>query len=189
MTRTTRTRIVGIALAAGVFVAAGCGDNDTQDVTSDTAADVIESADTIVGDVAEQADQASADLARTLRENGLDSVAALVERVDLASVTDGNDFTFFAPNNEAFTAISADQTAELLSSPGTVADVLRNHFLDEMVMSDDLSDGDQIQPRGGQSFVVTTEGGAVMIGDATVVRADIEAAGGVIHIVDRILLP
>jgi uncharacterized surface protein with fasciclin (FAS1) repeats len=189
MTRSTRTRIAGAALGLGALIAAGCGDNDVQNVTEDTAADVIESADTIVGDVVDQADQATADLASTLRENGLDSVATLVERVDLGAITGGNDFTFFAPNNEAFTAITSDEAADLLSNPTRVADVLRNHLLGEIVMSDELSEMSQIQPRSGQSFAVTTTGGDVSIGDATVVRADIEAAGGVIHIVDRVLLP
>jgi uncharacterized surface protein with fasciclin (FAS1) repeats len=194
MTRSTRSRIVAAAFGTALLVA-GCGsgeDTTVEDlgVDEEEAGDAIESAGSVVEEAAEDADAASADLAQALRDNGLDSLALLVEQVDLESITGGAEFTFFAPNNEAFTAISADETAELLTDPASIGDVLQNHVIqDQVVMAADLSGMDEVTSASGESFVVTVDGDTVMVGDATVVEADIEAAGGVIHIVDRVLLP
>jgi uncharacterized surface protein with fasciclin (FAS1) repeats len=194
MTRSTRSRIVAAAFGTALLVA-GCGsgeDTTVEDlgVDEEEAGDAIESAGSVVEEAAEDADAASADLAQALRDNGLDSLALLVEQVDLESITGGAEFTFFAPNNEAFTAISANETAELLTDPASIGDVLQNHVIqDQVVMAADLSGMDEVTSASGESFVVTVDGDTVMVGDATVVEADIEAAGGVIHIVDRVLLP
>ena len=57
-------------------------------------------------------------------------------------------------------------------------------------MSTDLSDGMMIETVNGESLEVTiNDDGTVMIGDATVVTADIETANGVIHVIDTVLVP
>jgi uncharacterized surface protein with fasciclin (FAS1) repeats len=59
----------------------------------------------------------------------------------------------------------------------------------ETLAAADLSSTEEIEAASGEMLPVTVEGGAVMIGDATVVEADIEAGDGIVHVVDRILLP
>jgi uncharacterized surface protein with fasciclin (FAS1) repeats len=194
MTRSPRTRIAAAAFGTALLVA-GCGSGDDtsiDDLSVDetAAAEAIESADSVLDDVAAEVDETSADLAQALRDNGLDSVALLVEQVDITSLTGGAEFTFLAPNNEAFTAISADETADLLTDPTSIVDVLRNHVVQgEVVMADGLAGMDEFSSLGGESFPVTVDGEIVMVGDATIVQADIEAGDGVVHIVDRVLLP
>jgi uncharacterized surface protein with fasciclin (FAS1) repeats len=181
--RTTGTRALAMGSAALLLFATACGDDDADVGT------VAETADVAVTDAVEQAEATQTDLAATLRNNGLDTVAGFVERVDLSQVFDTDEFTFFAPNDAAFTTLSADEIADLLAEPGTIVDILRNHTLDERVTSTDLTTRGDVTTENGQTLVVSTDGGTVTLDGATVVTTDIDAGGGIIHVVDSLLVP
>ena len=137
----------------------------------------------------EEVDQASEDLAQALRDNGLENIAGLVEQVDVAELTGDEDFTFFAPNDDAFTTLDADEAADLLSDPGQILDVLRNHLLAGTITAEELANLDEVETEAGEQLPVTVDGDVVRVGDVTVVTADIDVAGGVVHVVDGLLLP
>ena len=171
------------------LVGASCGsDDDGASVDLAEVADVADSvADSLV-DGAEVVDSTSTDLAETLRANGLESVAGIVDQVDLSSVL-GDDYTFFAPNDEAFTTLSADETADLLTNPDRILDVLRNHALAEPMTSSELAEMDTVRTEAGNELAVTSDGDVVRIGDATVVSSDLEVGGGSVLVIDGLLLP
>jgi uncharacterized surface protein with fasciclin (FAS1) repeats len=177
------TRALAIGSAALLLVASACGDDDADVGT------VAETADVAVTDAVEQAETTQADLASTLRDNYLDTIAGFVERVDLSQVFDTDEFTFFAPNDAAFTSLSADEIADLLSQPDTIVDILRNHTLDERVTSTDLTTRGEVTTEEGQTLIVTADGGTVTLDGATVVTTDIDAGGGIVHVVDSLLVP
>jgi uncharacterized surface protein with fasciclin (FAS1) repeats len=56
------------------------------------------------------------------------------------------------------------------------------------VMSSDLQDGMMAATVEGSEVTITTEGGA-MVNDANIVQADIEASNGVIHVIDKVIMP
>ena len=197
-------RRFGASVAAAVLVLAGCGADDADeaiddaadavdDVDADSAEQAVEDAaddvDAEADDAAEAAETQSAELAQVLRDNGLSSVASAVEVVDFTELVDAPEFTFFAPNDEAFSSLSADELADLLANPTMVADVLRNHTVAATVPSSDLSDGMEVDTQAGETLTVTIDGDVVMIGDATVVQPDIDVNDGVVHVVDRLLMP
>ena len=197
-------RRFGASVAAAVLVLAGCGADDADeaiddaadavdDVDADSAEQAVEDAaddvDAEADDDAEAAETQSAELAQVLRDNGLSSVASAVEVVDFTELVDAPEFTFFAPNDEAFSSLSADELADLLANPTMVADVLRNHTVAATVPSSDLSDGMEVDTQAGETLTVTIDGDVVMIGDATVVQPDIDVNDGVVHVVDRLLMP
>jgi uncharacterized surface protein with fasciclin (FAS1) repeats len=192
MARSTRSRITNTAFAgiALVAVAAGCGSDDDAITVNETAVgEAVESAGSVVADVAEEAEAAQTDLAQVLRDNGAENIAGLVEQVDISQIIGTEEFTFLAPNDTAFTSLSADEMADLLSDPAGLGDVLRNHVVNERMSSDDLADMDDVRAASGQTLAVVAAGDSVKIGEATVVTADIEAGDGVIHIIDRLLVP
>jgi uncharacterized surface protein with fasciclin (FAS1) repeats len=168
-------------------VTTACGSDDT------TSEPVVDSAAEQVGEVVDSAasevDSTSEDIAQTLRDNGLDSIAAVVEQVDVTEWLGDGDFTFFAPNNEAFMTLDADQTADLLTDPSQILDVLENHTLASTVMADDLATMTSVDTEAGETLEVTSEGDTITVGGVAVVTPDIEVAGGVIHVVDGLLLP
>lgn len=191
-------------LATATLVLAACGGDDpdelvddataaVDDVDADSAEEAVEDAaddvDAEADDAAESAETQSAELAQVLRDNGLSSVASAVEVIDFTELVDAPEFTFFAPNDEAFASLSADELADLLADPTMVADVLRNHTIAATVPSGDLSDGMEVETQAGETLVVGIDGETVMIGDATVVQADIDVNDGVVHVVDRLIMP
>ncbi len=176
-----------LAAAALLAVTTACGSDDTtSDSVVDSAAGQV---DDVVNSAASEVDSTTADLAQTLRDNGLDSIAGVVEQVDVTQWLGDGDFTFFAPNNEAFMSLDADQTANLLTDPTQILDVLENHTLATTVMADELTTMDTVETEAGETLDVTTDGDTVTVGGVTVVTTDIEVGGGVIHVVDGFLIP
>ena len=185
--RLRRAFALPLLAAATIFAVTACGSDESSDgrvldVDAGQVGDVVDSA-------AAEVDQTSADLAQTLRDNGLDSIAGVVEQVDVSEWLGGGSFTFFAPNNEAFLGLAAEQTADLLTNPARILDVLRNHTLEATVDANELTTMQTVETEAGETLAVTTDGADVRVGDIAVVTTDIEAGGGVIHVVDGLLLP
>lgn len=117
-------------------------------------------------------------------------VAALQE-AELVDVLKGEGpFTVFAPTDAAFTALLTElgvSASYLLGHP-QLADILKYHVVSGKVMSTDLSDGMVAPTLNGENVTFTVNGG-VKVNDATVTAADIEASNGVIHVIDKVLIP
>jgi uncharacterized surface protein with fasciclin (FAS1) repeats len=188
-----RARTSRSLIAAGVvasLVAAGCGSDDTASTgidvdTSELEQEIEEGVDSAASEVESSAD----DLAQTLRDNGLDSIAGVVEQVDVTDWLGEGDFTFFAPNDEAFMALGADETADLLTDPAQILDVLENHTLSGTVDADELASMTSVDTEAGNTLAVSVDGDEVRVGDVVVVATGIEVGGGVIHVVDGLLIP
>jgi uncharacterized surface protein with fasciclin (FAS1) repeats len=185
--RTHRGLALPVLAAATLFAVTACGSDDSagDPVVTVDAGEVEDAVDSAAAEV----DATSAEFAQTLRDNGLDSIAGVVEQVDVSQWLGSGDFTFFAPNNEAFMSLTADQTADLLTDPAQVLAVLRNHTLSETVMADELTSMQTVDTQAGDTLTVMSEGATVRVGGVTVVSTDIEVGGGVIHVVDGLLIP
>ena len=160
----------------------GTADDQVVDVDAGQVDDVVDSAVSDVEDTSEE-------LAQTLRDNGLDSIAGVVEQVDVSEWLGDGTFTFFAPNNEAFLGLEAEETADLLTDPAQILDVLRNHTLADTVTAEELTTMETVETEAGSTLEVTTDGDEVRLGDVVIVSTDIEVGDGVIHVVDGLLLP
>ncbi|MEX0286736.1 MAG: fasciclin domain-containing protein [Paracoccaceae bacterium] len=125
---------------------------------------------------------------------GAGSFGTLVAAVQAAGLVDtlkgDGPFTVFAPTDEAFAALPAG-TVETLLKPENkdqLVAVLTYHVVPGKVMSTDLSDGMKAATAQGGKVTIGTEGG-VTVNDANVVTADISATNGVIHVIDKVILP
>lgn len=116
----------------------------------------------------------------------------LVAAVEAAGLTDTlkgeGPFTVFAPTDEAFAALPEGTVEGLLEDPEALAAILTYHVVPGAVMSGDLSDGMTATTANGADVTIMTEGG-VMVNEANVIAADIEASNGVIHVIDAVILP
>lgn len=126
--------------------------------------------------------------------DGTDDVSTLKAAIDAASLRETLDgegpFTVFAPTNDAFTAFSDANPGVLeflLANPEELAKVLTYHVVSGEVFSTDLTNGDVPTVNGGNVTVDLTDG--VKINDATVIGADVDVANGVIHLIDKVLVP
>jgi len=100
-------------------------------------------------------------------------------------------FTVFAPTDAAFAALPAGTVDDLLKpeNKAKLASILTYHVVSGKVTSSDvvkLSEADSV---AGPKLKITTEGDKVKINDATVTKADIESSNGVIHVIDKVLIP
>lgn len=119
------------------------------------------------------------------------TLVAAVGAADLVDVlkSDG-PFTVFAPTDEAFAALP-EGTVETLLMPENkdqLIAILTYHVVPGKVMSTDLVDDMEAATVQGSAVTIDLDNG-VMVEDATVVAADIEATNGVIHVIDRVILP
>ena len=119
------------------------------------------------------------------------TLVAAVEAAGLVETLKGEGpFTVFAPTDEAFAALPEGTVEDLLKpeNKDTLTSILTYHVVPGAVMSGDLSDGMTAATVEGSDVTITTEGG-VMVNEATVTTADIEASNGVIHVIDSVLMP
>ncbi len=96
-------------------------------------------------------------------------------------------FTVFAPTDEAFAKIPKAQLDALLADKAKLTSVLTYHVVPGAAMAKDVKAGKLKTVQGGD-LSVTTDGG-VRVNGAQVTKADIVADNGVIHVIDRVVLP
>jgi len=122
----------------------------------------------------------------------LSTLVAAVKAADLVATLKGDGpFTVFAPTNEAFTALPEGTLDNLLKpeNKDQLVAILTYHVVPGKVMSTDLSDGMSAATAQGQKINIGIGKEGVMINDAKVVAADVKASNGVVHIIDKVILP
>jgi len=119
------------------------------------------------------------------------TLVAAVEAAGLVETLKGEGpFTVFAPTDEAFAALPKGTLESLLdpANKDQLTAILTYHVVPGKVMSTDLSNDMMATTVQGSDVTIMTEGG-VMVEDANVVTADVEASNGVIHVIDKVILP
>ena len=126
---------------------------------------------------------------------GAEDFSTLVAAVKAAGLVDvlssEGPFTVFAPTNEAFAKLP-EGTVESLLKPENkdkLIAVLKYHVVPGKVMAKDVVKVDSAKTAQGSSVTVTVEGKTVKVDNATVVKTDIEASNGVIHVIDTVIIP
>lgn len=127
----------------------------------------------------------------TIASTSAKTLAAAVTAAGLVETLQGSGpFTVFAPTDAAFAAIQSEVDKLLKpENKDKLSKVLTYHVVSGKVTSSDLKDGQELTTVQGGKLKVSIKDGKVMIGNATVVTADITASNGVIHVVDKVLLP
>lgn len=120
------------------------------------------------------------------------TLAAALTAADLVGALKGDGpFTVFAPTDEAFRALPAGTVARLLrpENKAELTRILTYHVVSGRVLAADLA-GRQTSPAtlAGAPLAIDARQG-VSVNNARVVTADIQASNGVIHVIDRVLLP
>ncbi len=120
------------------------------------------------------------------------SFSTLLTALDAADLTDTLEgegpFTVLAPTDEAFAALPDGALEGLLADPDQLTKVLTLHVVSGRAMAADVVKMDSVATLEGESLAVDTTDG-VHIGGAKVVTTDVEASNGVIHVIDRVILP
>jgi uncharacterized surface protein with fasciclin (FAS1) repeats len=119
-----------------------------------------------------------------------ETLVAAVKAAGLVETLSGpGPFTVFAPTDEAFAQIPEEQLNALLADKEALTAVLTYHVVSGKVMAEDVVELSSAETVNGQSVEVKVWDGKVMIDDAQVTTADIDTTNGVIHVINKVLLP
>ena len=132
------------------------------------------------------------DIATTAMSTGIHTslVAALSASELVATLQGDGPFTVFAPTDQAFADAGIDLAAFTTDEDiATLTDILLYHVYSGAVNAADVTDGLTVAMVNGDDASFTVTDGTVMVGDATVVLADVPASNGVIHVIDKVLMP
>ncbi len=120
------------------------------------------------------------------------TLAAALEAADLVDALSGKGpFTVFAPTDEAFAALP-EGTLDTLLKPENkdkLRSILLYHVVEGRVYADQAIDAGEAATLQGGEVTIKKSWGNVKVNDAKVVTPDIEASNGVIHVIDRVILP
>lgn len=194
-----------VLLTLSLFVLAACG--GTTDTAEDNAPPVVENANNtnesapaneaeptnedepvqeeVMEDKPSITEIAAADgrfttLVTALEDTGLD-----------ATLSEPGDYTVFAPTDDAFNALEEGLLASLQADTALLEDVLLYHVVDGAVSAETAltMDTENVITMNDKAFYVSVVDGSLFVNGALVITQDIEASNGVIHVIDKVLLP
>jgi uncharacterized surface protein with fasciclin (FAS1) repeats len=120
------------------------------------------------------------------------TLAKALQAADLVETLKGaGPFTVFAPTDEAFAKLPAG-TLEVLLKPENkpkLQRILKSHVVAGRVMAADVVKTSSASAVSGDTLTIASRDGGVTVEGAKVVKTDIAAANGVIHVIDRVILP
>ena len=120
------------------------------------------------------------------------TLAAALQAAGLVETLKGKGpFTVFAPTDEAFAKLPKGTVEELLKpeNKAKLTAILTYHVVPGAVTAAQVTKLRDAKTVNGQSVKISATGGAVMIDGARVVKTDIRASNGVIHVIDSVILP
>jgi len=117
------------------------------------------------------------------------TLAAALDKAGLVSTLKGKGpFTVFAPTDAAFAKVPKADLDALLADKAKLTAVLTYHVVPGNVMAKDVKSG-KVKTVQGSDLTLATSGSGVTVDGAQVVKADIVADNGVIHVIDNVVLP
>lgn len=119
------------------------------------------------------------------------TLAAALDAAGLVETLKGaGPFTVFAPTDAAFAALPAGTVEKLLKpeNKSKLTEILTYHVVSGKVMAGDLRDDMKAATVEGADITIDLDNGP-MVNDAKVVTADVAASNGVIHVIDKVMMP
>jgi uncharacterized surface protein with fasciclin (FAS1) repeats len=122
----------------------------------------------------------------------LESLVSTLQAADLVDTLAGEGpFTVFAPTNDAFARLDGETVQTLLNEPGrrSLKRILLHHVVPGRFSASDLVGMESVTTAAGTELPLTLIKDRLLVGDAAVSTAGIKADNGIVHIIDRVLIP
>ena len=118
------------------------------------------------------------------------TLATALTEAGLVDALEGEGpFTVFAPTDEAFNNLPDGALDNLLKDKEALKNVLLYHVVSGSISSSQIMDLKDVKTLNGSDIKIMTGDGKVMINNADVIGADVDASNGIIHVIDKVLLP
>ena len=129
-------------------------------------------------------------VATAVAAGNFNTLAAALKAADLIDTLRGKGpFTVFAPTDDAFKKLPAGTLDALLADKAQLTKVLTYHVVAGAVMAADVVKLKEAKTVEGSSVKIAVKGKDVMVDGAKVVKTDVVASNGVIHVIDSVILP
>jgi uncharacterized surface protein with fasciclin (FAS1) repeats len=209
--------ILIVLLLAGILFVSGCAEETPEEVAQETAeeeaqeaqeaeeeaAGEIEEAAQERGEAVQEREEAQTavegaveaetrnNIVQTAVESGeFDILITAIQTAELEETLSGEGpFTLFAPTDSAFEALPPDTLDALLDDKDALTNVLLYHVAEGELMAANVVEMESIETMQGGELTVNATNETVMVNDATITTTDIEASNGVIHVIDKVLIP
>jgi len=133
------------------------------------------------------------DIPRTAQCTGVhNTLVAAVVQADLLTTLQGDGpFTLFAPTDQAFIDAGINLAAlNTEEGKATLTDILLHHvYISDSIWASQIEDGQVVSMANGDNITLTKVDGKIMIGDVTVTDSDVLVSNGIIHVVDKVIMP
>lgn len=127
-----------------------------------------------------------------VNHGSFNTLVTAVKAAELVDTLSGKGpFTVFAPLDDAFAALP-EGTVETLVKPENkekLQGILIYHVIAGKVMSSDLTDGMKAKTVNGEEVTIHLKDGKVLVNGAEVVLADVETDNGVVHAINKVIMP
>jgi uncharacterized surface protein with fasciclin (FAS1) repeats len=127
-----------------------------------------------------------------IKAGSFETLVAAVKAAGLTETLMGEGpFTVFAPTDDAFAKLPDGTVQDLLKpeNKDKLQAILTYHVVPGKVTAADVVKIDQAETVNGKKAKITVKDGSVMIDNATVVKTDIMASNGIIHVIDSVIIP
>jgi len=191
--RPTLRALAAVGLVAALTVAASACSSDAKTSSATTAPKTTTT--TAASSTTMAASNTIVDVAAGNKD--FSTLVAAVKAADLVKTLSGTGpYTVFAPTNAAFAKLPAGTVDTLLKpeNKAKLAAILTYHVVAGKVMAADLTNGQKVKTVEGDTLTVTIAGSKVTLTDTSgntvnIVKTDIPADNGVIHVIDGVLIP
>lgn len=129
-------------------------------------------------------------VASAISQPELSTLVTAIKAAELVTVLQGQGpFTVFAPTNAAFKKLPEGQLEDLLkpANRDKLAAILKGHVIKGRVKAADIKAG-EVKTLDGEEVEIAVQNGKVSYGNATVIATDMNAANGVIHEIDTVVI-
>ena len=191
-----KLKLIAVLAATSVLALGACSSDNTEMAPETTMAttvapvttDTTATTDTTVPETTAAALGSVVEVAAA--SGSFSTLIAAIQVAGLAgTLSEGGPFTVFAPTEAAFAALPAGLLDKLLKpeNKAILFKILTYHVVSGKVLSADVKDGVVASLEGSELTFSTT--GGVMVNEAKITTPDVPASNGVIHVIDKVLLP
>ena len=183
----TKTIFLTFLVFTLLFAFIACGE---EEVVVTTTAEDVEEIKIIEKSTPYPEKEVEKSIAEIAVDGGFNTLVAALDAADLVETPSGEGtFTVFAPTDEAFSALPDGMLEDLLADPNTLKQILLYHVVGDVVMAETVVTLDNAETLEGSTVAIEVVDGNVFLNDSQVTSTDIEASNGVVHVIDKVLVP
>ena len=183
----TKTIFLTFLAFSLLFALIACGE---EEVVVTTTADDVEEIKIIEKSTPYPEKEVEKSIAEIAVDGGFNTLVTALDAAGLVETLSGEGaFTVFAPTDEAFAALPDGMLEDLLADPNALKQILLYHVVGDVVMAETVVTLDNAETLEGSTVAIEVVDGNVFLNDSQVTSTDIEASNGVVHVIDKVLVP